>query len=68
MEATGFYFWIYDLIVATDNDVMVVHPTNKAKELFRFMLKTDKNNAFKLAEHLCFDRLKGIYVPSLEVR
>ena len=27
MEATGFYFWIYDCIVAPGHDVMVVHPT-----------------------------------------
>jgi transposase len=67
MEATGFYFWIYDLIVARGHDVMVVHPT-KAKELMRSMSKTDKNDAFMLAELLCFDRLKGIYVPSLEIR
>ncbi len=67
MEATGFYFWIYDLIVARGHDVMVVHPT-KAKEMMKSMAKTDKNDAFMLAELLCFDRLKGIYVPSLEIR
>jgi transposase len=27
MEATGFYFWIYDLIVARGHDVRVVDPT-----------------------------------------
>ena len=67
MEATGFYFWIYDRIVARGHDVMVVHPT-KAKEMMKSMSKTDKNDAFMLAELLCFNRLKGIYVPSLEIR
>lgn len=67
MEATGFYFWIYDCIVARGHDVIVVHPT-KAKEMMKSMSKTDKNDAFILAELLCFDRLKGIYVPSLEIR
>jgi transposase len=45
MEATGFYFWIHDLIVARGHDVKVVHP-NRAKELMKAKSKTDKNDAF----------------------
>jgi transposase len=59
MEATGFYFWIHDLIVARGHDVMVVHP-NKAK--------TDKNDAFMLADYLRVGALEGIYVPPKEIQ
>ena len=67
MEATGFYFWIYDLIVARGHDVKVVHPT-KAKLLMKSKSKTDKNDAFMLADLLSIGRLEGIYVPSQEIR
>jgi transposase len=67
MEATGFYFWIHDLIVARSHDVVVVHPT-KAKDMMKSMSKTDKNDAFMLADLLFQNRLKGIYVPSLDIR
>jgi transposase len=62
MEATGFCFWIHDLIVTWGHDVVVVHPS-KAKDMMKSMSKTDKNDAFMLA-----DLLNGIYVPSVEIR
>ena len=67
MEATGFYFWIYDCIVARGHDVKVVHPT-KVKPLMKARSKTDKNDAFMLAELLRAGCLEGIYVPSVEIR
>ena len=67
MEATGFYFWIYDLIVARGHDVKVVHPT-KVKPLMKARSKTDKNDAFMLAELLRSGCLEGIYVPSPDIR
>ena len=67
MEATGFYFWIYDVIVARNHDVKVVHP-NQAKSLMKARSKTDKNDAFMLADLLRLEGLKGIYVPSKEVQ
>lgn len=67
MEATGFYFWIYDLIVARGHDVKVVHPT-KVKPLMNARSKTDKNDAFMLAELLRSGCLEGIYVPSPDIR
>ena len=67
MEATGFYFWIYDSIVARGHDVKVVHPT-KVKPLMKARSKTDKNDAFMLAELLRAGCLEGIYVPSVEIR
>jgi transposase len=67
MEATGFYFWIHDLIVARGHDVVVVHPT-KAKDMMKSMSKTDKNDAFMLADLLIQNRLKGIYVPTNDIR
>ena len=67
MEATGFYFWIHDVIVERGHDVKVVHP-NRAKSLMRAMSKTDKNDAFMLADLLRMNGLEGIYVPSNEIR
>jgi transposase len=51
LEATGFYFWIYDCIVALEHEVLVVHPT-KVKPLMRTNTKNDKNDAVALAESL----------------
>jgi transposase len=51
LEATGFYFWIYDCIVALGHAVLVVHPT-KVKPLMRAKAKNDKNDAATLAELL----------------
>jgi transposase len=67
MEATGFYFWINDLIVARGHDVKVVHPT-KVKPLMNARSKTDKNDALMLAELLRAGCLEGIYIPSPEIR
>jgi transposase len=67
MEATGFYFWIYDCIVAPGHDVKVVHPT-KVKTLMKARSKTDKNYALMLAELLRAGCLKGIYIHSPEIR
>jgi transposase len=67
MEATGFYFWIHDVIVARNHDVKVVHP-NKAKKLMQAKSKTDKNDAFMLADLLRIGALEGIYVPSKEIQ
>jgi len=44
MEATGFYFWIYDAIVSRRHDAKVVHPV-KVKPLMRARSKNDKNDA-----------------------
>jgi transposase len=33
MEATGFYFWIHECIVARGHDVRIVHP-NQTKNLY----------------------------------
>ena len=66
MEATGFYFWIYDVIVARGHDVMIVHPT-KVKPMMKGA-KNDKNDAFALARLLRLDEVESIYVPSKEVR
>jgi len=67
MEATGFYFWIYDCIAARGHEVKVVHPT-KVKPLMRARTKNDKNDAYMLADLLRSRCLEGIYVPSKEVR
>jgi transposase len=67
MEATGFYFWIYDIIASRGHDTKVVHP-NRAKVLMKAKSKTDKNDAFMLADLLRLGGLEGIYVPSEEVR
>jgi len=67
LEATGFYFWIYDCIAALGHDVLVVHPT-KVKPLMRAKAKNDKNDASALAELLRTGCLEGIYVPPLEIR
>ncbi len=67
MEATGFYFWIYDCIVARGHDVKVVHPT-ETKSMMKKRSKNDKNDAYMLAELLRLGGLDGIYVPSSDVR
>ena len=67
LEATGFYFWIYDTIVARGHDAKVVHPV-KVKPLMRARSKNDKNDAYMLAELLRSRCLEGIYVPSSDVR
>lgn len=67
IEATGFYFWIYDCIVARGHNAMVVHPT-KVKPLMKAKAKNDKNDAFQLAELLRAGCLEGIYVPEKDVR
>lgn len=67
LEATGFYFWIYDAIVSRGHDAKVVHPV-KVKPLMRARSKNDKNDAYMLAELLRSRCLDGIYVPSSEVR
>ena len=67
LEATGFYFWIYDAIKARGHDVKVVHPT-KVKPLMKARSKNDKNDAYMLAELLRSRCLEGIYVPSREIR
>jgi len=67
MEATGFYFWIYDRIAARGHKVIVVHP-GKAKPLMRAKAKNDRNDAAALSELLRSGCLEGIYVPPKEVR
>lgn len=67
LEATGFYFWIYDVIVSRGHDVKVVHPV-KVKPLMKARSKNDKNDAYMLAELLRSRCLDGIYVPSRDVR
>ncbi len=67
MEATGFYFWIYDCIVTRGHKVKVVHPV-KVKPLMRARSKNDKNDAYMLAELLRSRCLEGIYVPSKDIR
>jgi transposase len=53
--------------VARGHDVKVVHPT-KVKPLMKARSKTDKNDAFMLAELLRAGCLEGIYIPSPEIR
>ncbi len=67
IEATGFYFWIYDVIAGRGHHVKVVHP-NRAKALMKARSKTDRNDALMLAELLRLGGLDGIYVPSVENR
>lgn len=67
IEATGFYFWIYDVIAGRGHQVKVVHP-NRAKALMKARSKTDRNDAFMLAQLLQLGGLEGIYVPSKDVR
>lgn len=67
MEATGFYFWIYDAVVSRGHDVKVVHPS-AAKPMMVARSKTDKNDAYMLAKLLRSGSLDGIYVPSSDVR
>jgi transposase len=67
MEATGFYFWIYDRIAARGHRAIVVHP-GKAKPLMRAKAKNDRNDAAALSELLRSGCLEGIYVPPKEVR
>lgn len=67
MEATGFYFWIYDVIEARMHDVKVVHPS-VAKPMMKSRTKSDRNDAYMLAKLLRSGSLDGIYVPSKEVR
>lgn len=66
MEATGFYFWIYDAIAARKHDVTVVHPSESKPMMKR--AKNDQNDAYMLAKLLRSGSLDGIYVPSEEVR
>jgi len=67
MEATGFYFWIHDRIVARGHHVMVVHPA-RIKPLMKAKAKNDRNDASMLAELLRSGCLEGIYVPPPEIR
>jgi transposase len=67
MEATGFYFWIHDCIVARGHRVMVVHPA-RIKPLMKAKTKNDRNDASMLAELLRSGCLQGIYVPPPEIR
>lgn len=67
MEATGFYFWIYDVVKEREHDVIVVHPS-ATKPLMVSRSKTDKNDAYMLAKLLRSGSLESIYVPSSEVR
>ena len=53
--------------MASGHDVKVVHP-NKAKKLMQVKSKTDKNDAFMLADLLRIGVLEGIYVPSREIQ
>lgn len=63
MEATGFYFWIHECILAMGYDVKIGYP-NQAKKLMEARSKTDKNDAFMFADLLRIGCLEGIYVPS----
>lgn len=65
IEATGFYFWIYDVIVERGHQAKVVHPT-RVKSLMRARTKNDRNDALMLAELLRMGCLEGIYVPDRE--
>lgn len=65
IEATGFYFWIYDVIVERGHQAKVVHPT-RVKPLMRARTKNDRNDALMLAELLRMGCLEGIYVPDRE--
>ena len=67
IEATGFYFWIHDVIRDRNHDVKVVHPA-AAKGMMKERSKTDRNDAYMLARLLRMGELDGIYVPSKEVR
>jgi len=67
MEATGFYFWIYDRIAAREHKVLVVHP-GKAKPLMRAKAKNDRNDDAALSELLRSGCLEGIYVPPKDVQ
>lgn len=67
LEATGFYSWIYDVIVARGHEVTVVHPT-AIKPMMRARSNNDKNDAHMLAKLLRSESLDGINVPSKDVR
>lgn len=67
MEATGFYFWIYDVIKERKHDVTVVHPVG-IKGRVKKRTKTDKNDAYMPARLLRLGELEGICVPSEEMR
>ena len=67
LEATGFWYWLYDLLESLGLEVKLVHPL-KVRLIAENRIKTDKVDAFALAELLRLDALPVSYIPSHEIR
>jgi len=67
LEAMGYWYWLYDLLESLGLDTKLVHPL-KVRLIAEGKIKTDKIDAFALAELLRLDALPASYIPSKEIR
>jgi transposase len=67
LEATGFWYWLYDLLESLHLTVKLVHPL-KVKLIAESTIKTDKIDAYVLANLLRTGYLPTSYIPSQDIR
>ena len=67
LEATGFWYWLYDLLESLHLTVKLVHPL-KVKLIAESTIKTDKIDAYVLANLLRTGYLPTSYIPSTDIR
>jgi transposase len=67
LEATGFWYWLYDLLESLNLAVKLVHPL-KVKLIAESTIKTDKIDAYVLANLLRTGYLPTSYIPSKDIR
>jgi len=67
LEATGFWYWLYDLLESLHLKVKLAHPL-KVKLIAESTIKTDKIDAYVLANLLRTGYLPTSYIPSKDIR
>jgi transposase len=67
LEATGFWYWLYDLLESLHLAVKLAHPL-KVKLIAESTIKTDKIDAYVLANLLRTGYLPTSYIPSADIR
>lgn len=67
IETVGFYRWLWEMLEPIV-DHLVLADATQARALAGRRLKTDREDAFNIAELLAADRLPRSYAPTLEVQ
>ena len=67
LEATGFWYWLYDLLESLNLKVHLVHPL-KVRLIAESRIKTDKIDAYVLANLLRTGYLPTCYIPTKDIR